>query len=328
MNDIVRNTNLEDDPTLRPSKLTSFTGQSAMKKNLSVYVRGAKRRKEPLDHTLFYGPPGLGKTTLSRIIAEELDVGFRSISAPSINKAADLAQVLVGLEERDVLFIDEIHRLPLPIEELLYSAMEDFLITINVEQGIGRTEPIEVPIQPFTLVGATTRKGLLSAPLQDRFGITLRLNYYEHDELSQIIVRAATLLGEDMSHDDAMLVAERARGTPRIALRILKRLRDFREDEDIPYSPEAIGGWLNDLGITPEGFDEIDQAYLRVLRDKYKGGPVGLKTLATDLSESEETIESSIEPYLIRLGVLSKTPKGRVLMGEDSILGQGDLFNS
>ncbi len=314
MNQIVRDIQSDEGGDVRPASLSDFTGQSATLKNLAIYIRGARRRKEPLDHCLFYGPPGLGKTTLSRIISEELRVGFRSVSAPAIAKPGDLAAVLVNLQPNDVLFIDEIHRLPLIAEELLYSAMEDFMITIIVGGENGGGEPIEVSINPFTLVAATTRKGMLSQPLQDRFGIQFRLEYYEAADLTRIVLRAATKLGEVMREDEAAEVARRSRGTPRIALRLLKRLRDFREDAEVEYSAKFISECLDEMGITPDGLDDLDLRYLTILRDQYNGGPVGIETMATALSESRDTLETSIEPFLIRTGRIGKTPRGRILL--------------
>jgi Holliday junction DNA helicase RuvB len=299
---------------LRPCRLSEFTGQSSSLDNLGVYIRAARGRDDALDHILFYGPPGLGKTTLSRIISEELGSGFRSISAPSIAKPADLAQVLVGLEQKDVLFIDEIHRLPIIVEELLYSAMEDNVITIIVGAETGQGQPIEIPISNFTLIGATTRKGMLSSPLLDRFGISVRLEYYSNDELSIIIQRASNIFGDELSKEEANIIAERSRGTPRIALKILRRLRDFKDDESTKYTSSNILRWLNLLGVCDNGLDNLDRRYLSVLTNLYNGGPVGLKTLATSLSESEETLEASVEPYLIRKGIISKTAKGRKII--------------
>ncbi|NDV52932.1 Holliday junction branch migration DNA helicase RuvB [Salipiger sp. PrR003] len=315
MNDIVRNEHADEGANeLRPTRLTDFTGQTAALENLSVYVRSARRRGDPLDHVLFYGPPGLGKTTLSQIIAEEMETNFRSISAPAIKKPGELATVLVTLQPGDVLFIDEIHRLPLFVEELLYSAMEDYKITILVGEGHEQAEPIEVRINPFTLVGATTRKGSLSQPLLDRFGIQVRLTYYEDEDLTSIVQGAATKLGEFLDHGEAFEVARRSRGTPRIAIKLLKRLRDFRQDAETEYSLDFVVRCLDRLGITSNGLDDQDIRYLDTLRDLFGGGPTGIETLAIAMAESRDTLETSIEPFLIRQGLITKTSRGRLLV--------------
>ena len=318
MNEIVRNLDEEEATTpLRPSRLSDFTGQSKTLENLSVFVRAAKARSEAVDHILFYGPPGLGKTTLSRIIAEEAEVGFKSVAAPSIAKPADLINVLLNLAARDVLFIDEIHRLPTIVEEVLYSAMEDYRIPISIdEDGRPGANVIEVDVPPFTLVGATTRKGMLSQPLQDRFGMQFRLEHYPDDDLARIIYRAAQTLDQDLTEKHALLIAQRSRGTPRIALRLLRRIRDFREDAEVGYSEEFIIQCLDDLGVSDLGLDELDLLYLSVLRDQHNGGPVGIETMATAVSESRETLEMSVEPFLIRKGLIARTSRGRKLVEE------------
>lgn len=305
----------DEDYSVRPLDLSDFTGQSETLKNLSTYIRGAKRRDEPLDHILFYGPPGLGKTTLSRIISEELEVGFKSISAPAISKPGELASILVGINYRDVLFIDEIHRLPLIAEELLYGAMEDNKISILVGNEFN-SEPIEVDIQPFTLVAATTRKGMLSQPLNDRFGIQFRMDFYSTEDLAKIVHRASKILHLNLTTDALNEVAKRSRGTPRIALRLLRRLRDFIEEDKKQIDlteVDFVSNILNNLGISEEGLDETDQRYLRCLKDNFNGGPVGIETLAASMAESRDTIESVIEPFLLRSGYILRTPRGRKL---------------
>ncbi|EPX83531.1 Holliday junction branch migration DNA helicase RuvB [Salipiger mucosus] len=314
MNDIVRDHSAAAGNDLRPTGLTDFTGQSDALENLSVYVRSARRRGDPLDHVLFHGPPGLGKTTLSQIIANEMGTGFKSVSAPAIKKPGEIATLLVALERGDVLFVDEIHRLPLFVEEVLYSAMEDSKITILVGEGYQQPEPIEVPIQPFTLVGATTRKGSLSQPLLDRFGIPVRLEYYDDEALTEILKNAARKMGEFPGDEECREIARRSRGTPRIAIRILKRLRDFREDAGVEYDMDFVIACLDRLGIGPDGLDEHDTRYLDALRDMFGGGPVGIETMSIALSESRDTLETSIEPFLIRNGLIAKTNRGRVLV--------------
>lgn len=312
-NEIIRNFEVnDDDPALRPLSLSDFYGQSETLKNLSVFIRGAVKREEPLDHILFYGPPGLGKTTLARIISRELGVNFKTVAAPSISKPGDLAAILVTLEPRDVLFIDEIHRLPLIVEELLYGAMEDFKITVLVGDH-NRAEPIEVAISPFTLVGATTRKGTISQPLNDRFGIQFRMDFYPPEDLFQIVYRACVLMKLNVSEAAVMEVARRSRGTPRIALRLVRRLRDFAHDEigDELITQEFADKCLDRLGISEDGLDDLDQRYLHTLKHTFRGGPVGVETLASTLSESKETLEYVVEPYLIRMGYVSRTQRGR-----------------
>lgn len=316
MSDIVRNLGEEEaSASLRPSRLSDFTGQARTLENLSVFIRAAKARSEAVDHMLFYGPPGLSKTTLSRIIAEEAEVGFKSVAAPSIAKPADLINVLINLEARDVLFIDEIHRLPTIVEEVLYAAMEDYRIPIDVdEDGRPGANIIEVDVPAFTLVGATTRKGMLSQPLQDRFGMQFRLEHYPDEDLAGIVQRAAVQLGQTLTEKHALLIAQRSRGTPRIALRLLRRVRDFREDARVDYSDEFITACLDDLGVSDLGLDELDLRYLSVLRDQHNGGPVGIETIATAVSESRETLEMSVEPFLIRKGLIARTSRGRKLV--------------
>jgi len=310
---------LDEETNVRPLEIMDFTGQSETIENLSTFIRGAVRRQEPLDHILFYGPPGLGKTTLSRIIARELGVGFKTISAPAITKPGELASILVSLSPLDVLFIDEIHRLPLPVEEILYSAMEDNKITILIGSD-NNVEPIEVNLNPFTLVAATTRKGMLSQPLSDRFGIQFRMDFYNDIELAKIIKRASRILKVNLSDESIIELAKRSRGTPRISLRLLRRLRDFIEDhsesEIFVSDLEFTSKILDKLGISSDGLDELDQRYIECLSKTFKGGPVGIETLSASLSESRDTLESSVEPYLIRKGYIIRTPRGRKMADE------------
>lgn len=299
--------------TLRPLFLGDFIGQSAIKENLKVFIESAKMRKDTLDHTLFYGPPGLGKTTLSQIIAHEMGVGFKGTSGPIISKAGDLAAILTNLQPNDVLFIDEIHRLHASVEEVLYSAMEDFKLDIIIGEGpAARTIKIDLP--KFTLIGATTRLGLLSNPLRDRFGIPLKLNFYSHDELQQIVVRDCELLKTSISKDASFEVAKRSRGTPRIAIRLLKRVRDFaivaKKDK---IDLEIVKLALERLNVDNMGLDSSDIKYLKFIIENYNGGPVGIDTISAGLSEERDSIEDTIEPFLIQQGFINKTPRGRVV---------------
>jgi Holliday junction DNA helicase RuvB len=297
---------------IRPQKLDDYIGQHKVKENLRIFVQAAKQRGQSLDHCLFYGPPGLGKTTLAYIIASELGVNINATSGPVIEKAGDLAAILTNLQEGDVLFIDEIHRLQSNVEEILYPAMEDFKLDIIIGQGpAART--IKVDLQSFTLVGATTRAGLLTSPLRDRFGVIMRLEFYDEDNLASIISRASKILNLKTEHAAALEIARRSRGTPRIAHRILRRVRDFADvlnnglvDLDI-----AREGLLR-LEIDNEGLDASDRNFLRAIIEKYEGGPVGVETLAATMSEEKDTIEDVIEPYLIYKGFVKKTPRGRV----------------
>jgi len=299
--------------SIRPQVLSDFTGQAAARANLKVFIEAAKARGEALDHVLFVGPPGLGKTTLAQIVARELGVNFRSTSGPVIAKAGDLAGQLTALEERDVLFIDEIHRLNPAVEEILYPAMEDYQLDLMIGEGpAARSVKIDLP--KFTLVGATTRQGLLTTPLRDRFGIPIRLNFYTVDELESIIKRAARVLGIGMSEDGANEIARRARGTPRIAGRLLRRVRDFAiVDGEASISRRLADKALGYLDVDSIGLDQMDRKYLSMIAQNFGGGPVGIETIAAALSEPRDAIEEIIEPYLIQQGFVQRTPRGRLL---------------
>jgi holliday junction DNA helicase RuvB len=303
------------DAALRPRSLDDFVGQEAARANLRVFIAAAKAREEALDHVLFFGPPGLGKTTLAQIIARELGVGFRATSGPVIVKAGDLAALLTNLEEGDVLFIDEIHRLSPAVEEILYPAMEDRALDIMIGEGPS-ARSVRIDLPRFTLVGATTRQGLLTTPLRDRFGIPVRLNFYTVAELEKVVSRAARLLGLPIASDGAAEIARRARGTPRIAGRLLRRVRDFAHaaGHDIVDAPAADAA-LNRLEVDALGLDAMDRRYLTMIADIYRGGPVGVETLAAGLGEPRDTIEEVIEPYLIQLGLVARTARGRCLNG-------------
>ena len=301
------------DPTLRPQSFEDFVGQAQLCRNLSVYVEAARARGEALDHDLLYGPPGLGKTTLAQIIARELGVGFRATSGPIIAKAGDLAAILTNLEPRDVLFIDEIHRLNPVVEEILYPAVEDYQLDLMIGEGPA-ARSVRIDLQPFTLIGATTRSGLISNPLRDRFLIPLRLVFYETDELVSIITRNARILKLDLTDDGAWEIAKRSRGTPRVAGRLLRRVRDFALlDGDQQIDAAAADASLNRLEVDGAGLDSMDRGYLRCLAENYAGGPVGVETLSAALSEERDTIEEVIEPYLIQQGFLMRTSRGRML---------------
>ena len=307
--------NIPDDmaATIRPRSLGDFIGHDSLKQNLSVFISGARSRGEAMDHVLLYGPPGLGKTTLAHIVANELGTNFRATAAPMLTKQGDLAAILTALEPMDVLFIDEIHRLPTAIEEVLYSAMEDFKLDIMLGEGPS-AKSVRIDLPPFTLVGATTRTGLLSNPLRDRFGIDLRLTFYSPDDLAKIIMRSANILGTPIDPDGALMLARSARGTPRIANRLLKRARDFAcALGKNQITADTIKTTLFQLHIDECGLDEIDREYMNMIIKFYSGGPVGVENLAAALSEPSDTIEDVIEPYLMQLGFVQRTPRGRVI---------------
>lgn len=322
--------------SLRPTSLRDFIGQVSVKENLKIFIESAKKRNIAMDHVLFFGPPGLGKTTLSQIVSKELGVGFKATSGPILAKAGDLAAILTNLKERDVLFIDEIHRMNHLVEEVLYPAMEDFQLDLMIGEGpAARSVRIDLP--HFTLIGATTRSGMLSSPLRDRFGIPLRLEFYTEKELKIIIIKNAELLGINIADEGAREIARRSRGTPRIAGRLLKRVRDFA----IVNSSEIIDRHIADIALTrldvdASGLDSMDRKYLKCILEFYDGGPVGADTLAAVLSEKRETLEEVIEPYILQRGLVQRTARGRVLTVEGyKYLGavpkkqesyEGDLF--
>ena len=301
------------DANLRPQRLSEFIGQEKARANLGVFIEAARARKEALDHVLFVGPPGLGKTTLAQIVARELGVNFRATSGPVIAKAGDLAALLTNLEPRDVLFIDEIHRLNPAVEEILYPAMEDFQLDLIIGEGPA-ARSVKIDLAPFTLVGATTRAGLLTNPLRDRFGIPVRLNFYSVEELEQIVNRGARVLGIGMTADGANEIARRARGTPRIAGRLLRRVRDFAHvDGDKAIDRKIADRALGELEVDSSGLDAMDRRYLCMIAENYGGGPVGVDTIAAGLSEPRDAIEDIIEPFLIQKGFIQRTPRGRLL---------------
>ncbi len=303
----------DSDRALRPQTLDAFIGQKEARANLAVFIESARQRGEAMDHALFHGPPGLGKTTLAQIVSRELGVNFRMTSGPVLAKAGDLAAILTNLEARDVLFIDEIHRLNPPVEEVLYPAMEDFELDLVIGEGpAARTVRIE--LQPFTLVGATTRLGLLTTPLRDRFGIPVRLQFYSEDELFEIVLRGSRLLGVAADDAGCREIARRARGTPRIAGRLLRRVVDFVLVEgDGKLTRDLADGALTRLGVDGLGLDGADRRYLSLIAEHYQGGPVGVETLSAALSEARDAIEEVIEPYLLQQGLIQRTPRGRML---------------
>jgi Holliday junction DNA helicase RuvB len=299
--------------SLRPQRLGEFIGQQQARSNLSVFIEAARTRGEALDHVLFVGPPGLGKTTLAQIVSRELGVNFRATSGPVIAKAGDLAALLTNLEERDVLFIDEIHRLSPAVEEILYPAMEDFQLDLIIGEGPA-ARSVKIDLAKFTLVGATTRAGLLTNPLRDRFGIPVRLNFYSESELEEIVNRGARVLGIGMTADGANEIARRARGTPRIAGRLLRRVRDFAlVDGATSIDRAAADHALTELEVDAGGLDAMDRRYLSNIAENYGGGPVGIETIAAALSEPRDAIEEIIEPFLIQKGFIQRTPRGRLL---------------
>jgi Holliday junction DNA helicase RuvB len=309
----------EDDElesTLRPKRLAEFVGQAQARDNLSVFIEAAKTRGDPLDHVLFSGPPGLGKTTLAQIVARELGVGFRATSGPVLARAGDLAALLTNLEPKDVLFIDEIHRLNPAVEEILYPAMEDFELDLIIGEGPS-ARSVKITLAPFTLIGATTRTGLLTTPLRDRFGIPIRLSFYETRELMQIVSRGARVLGLRLTDDGAREIAQRSRGTPRIAGRLLKRVRDFaavagRVEVDRVVADAALAR----LEVDTRGLDAFDRRYLALIAEGYSGGPVGIETLAAALGEPRDAIEEIVEPYLIQQSFVQRTSRGRMLSAQ------------
>ena len=299
--------------SLRPQHLDEFVGQPQVCENLKVFIEAAKQRGEALDHVLLFGPPGLGKTTLASIIAKELGVGFRATSAPMISKSGDLAAILTNLEPNDVLFIDEIHRLNPAIEEVLYSAMEDFQLDLIIGEGPS-ARSVRIDLQPFTLVGATTRSGLLTTPLRERFGIPLRLDFYSPEDLKKIVIRGADLLGMPISDTGALEIAKRSRGTPRVAGRLLRRVRDFGIVAEAKEVDNIIADKaLKKLDVDDYGLDAFDRRYLKCIAVNYGGGPVGIDTLAAALSEERDTLEEVLEPFLMKLGFLQRTPRGRMI---------------
>lgn len=303
----------ENESKLRPLKFKEFIGQEKIKENAEIFIKSALKRKESLDHVLLYGPPGLGKTTLAQIIANELGSNFRSTAGPILSKAGDLAAILTSLNENDVLFIDEIHRLNINVEEILYSAMEDYNLDLMIGEGPS-ARSIKIDLPKFTLIGATTRIGLISNPLRDRFSIPFRLEFYQPEHLEQIIFRASQIIKAKIENEAAKIISHRCRGTPRIALRILRRVRDYALHYDSHIINENITNHaLNELDVDELGLDSGDRKYLNFIADHYAGGPVGIETIAAGLAEQKDNIEETIEPFLIQLGLIQRTPRGRML---------------
>jgi holliday junction DNA helicase RuvB len=302
--------------SLRPKHLAEFVGQQQARENLSIFIQAAKTRQEALDHVLFSGPPGLGKTTLAQIVARELGVNFRSTSGPVLAKAGDLAAILTNLEPRDVLFIDEIHRLNPAVEEILYPAMEDFELDLVIGEGPS-ARSVKIALSPFTLVGATTRSGLITTPLRDRFGIPIRLNFYSPEELVSIVERGARVLSFNLTQDGAREIAGRARGTPRIAGRLLKRVRDIASVAGhAKVNAKIADAALTRLEVDGRGLDAFDKRYLKMIAESFGGGPVGVETIAAALGEARDSIEEIVEPFLMQQGFVQRTPRGRLLTGQ------------
>jgi Holliday junction DNA helicase RuvB len=327
------------DKALRPQTLAEFVGQEQAKANLRVFIAGARSRAEALDHVLLFGPPGLGKTTLAQIVARELGVNFRATSGPVLAKAGDLAAILTNLEPNDVLFIDEIHRLPANVEEILYPAMEDYTLDLMIGEGPS-ARSVQIPLNPFTLVAATTRAGLLATPLRDRFGIPIRLEFYTPAELQKVLTQAAGKLGLNLHPDGAAEIAERARGTPRVAGRLLRRVRDFAAADGVDLiDRKAAASALARLDVDEMGLDALDRRYLRALIENYAGGPAGVETLAYAIAEARDAVEDVIEPFLLQQGFIQRTPRGRMACAKayghlglipPKVVGQaqpGDLFD-
>ena len=327
----------DSDRVLRPKALKDFTGQSKLKENLSIFIESARKRNETMDHTLFYGPPGLGKTTLAQIISSELGVNFRMTSGPVLAKAGDLAAILTNLEEKDVLFIDEIHRMSSVVEEVLYPALEDFELDLVIGEGPS-ARTVRIELQPFTLVGATTRLGLLTTPLRDRFGIPIRLEFYSVEELLEIILRASKFMKIKTDNLGGLEIAKRSRGTPRIANRLLRRVADFAVVEGTGIITKDIAdSSLTRIGVDLAGLDSADRKYLKIIAENYAGGPVGVETISAAMSEARDALEEVIEPYLLQQGFLQRTPRGRMItekawnhLGMQQIKNnvQSDLLNS